>query len=175
MILLTTGDVKRAKCSCPAGANGYCNHTMGLLYLIDHVIKLKAPEFPRIGTCTDKPQQWHKQGTQGINPEPIMGYSVINPKYRDKSSEGLKCTFYEARQPTVQNDEGANNLFDSLKNINPSLGFSTVFEQKPATIPTKLNGHKVPCGSVLSYKLSLTEANFNVLTNFPVLQTQSCG
>ena len=170
VILLTTGDVKRAKCSCPAGANGYCNHTMGLLYLIDHVIKLKAPEFPRIGTCTDNPQQWHKPRTQGINPEPIMGYNVINPKYRDKSSEGLKCTFYEARQPMVQNNEGANNLFDSLKSINPSLGFCTVFEQKPATIPTNLNGHMVPCGSVLSYQLSLTEANFNVLTNFPVLQ-----
>ena len=47
---------------------------------------------------------------------------------------------------------------------------SVLFEQKPAMIPTKLNGHKVPCGSVLSYQLSLTEANFNVLTNFPVLQ-----
>ena len=108
--------------------------------------------------------------TQGINPEPIMGYNVINPKYREKSSEGLKCTLYEARQPTVQNNEGANNLFDSLKSINPSLGFCTVFEQKRATIPTKLNGHKVPCGSVLSYQLSLKEANFNVLTNFTVLQ-----
>ena len=122
VILLTTGDVKRAKCSCPAGANGYCNHTMGLLYLIDHVIKLKAPEFPRIGTCTDNPQHWHKPRTQGINPEPIIGYNVINLKYREKSSEGLKCTLYEARQPTVQNNEWANHLFDSLKSINPSLG-----------------------------------------------------
>ena len=152
------------------GLSVLVHHTMGLLYLVDHVIKLKAPEFPRIGTCTDNPQQWHKPRTQGINPEPIMGYNVINPKYRDKSSEGLKCTFYEARQPMVQNNEGANNLFDSLKSINPSLGFCTVFEQKPATIPTKLNGHKVQCGSVLSYQLSLTEANSNVLTNFPVLQ-----
>ena len=59
MILLTTRDVKRAKCCCPAGASGYCYHTIGLLYLVDHVIKLKAPEFPRTGTWTDNPQQWH--------------------------------------------------------------------------------------------------------------------
>ena len=88
-----------------------------------------------------------------------MGYNLINPKYREKSSGGLKCTLYEARQPTVQNNEGATNLSYSLKSINPSLGFCTVFEQKPTMIPTKLNGHKVPCGSVLSYQLSLTEAN----------------
>ncbi|CAH3021527.1 unnamed protein product [Porites evermanni] len=29
-----------------------------------------------------------------------MGYNVINPKYREKSSEVLKCTLYEARQPS---------------------------------------------------------------------------
>ena len=55
--LSVTGNVNNAKCSCAAGANGYCNHTLGLLYLIDHVIKLKAPEFPKFGTCTDNPQQ----------------------------------------------------------------------------------------------------------------------
>ena len=168
--LSVTGNVKNAKCSCAAGANGYCNHTMGLLYLIDHVIKLKAPEFPKFGTCTDNPQQWHKPRTQGINPEPIMGYKVINPKYREKCSEGLRCTLYEARQPTVQNNDGANNLFESLKQINPSLGFCTVYKQEPPTIPTKLSGHKFPRGSVLSYQLALTEGNFNVMTNFPALQ-----
>ena len=99
-----------------------------------------------------------------------MGYKVINPKYREKCSEGLRCTLYEARQPTVQNNDGANNLFESLKQINTSLGFCTVYKQEPPTIPTKLNGHKFPRGNVLSYQLALTEGNFNVITNFPALQ-----
>ena len=57
--------------------------TMGLLYLIDLVIKLKAPTFPKVGTCTENPQQWHKPSTKGIHPEPIIGYNIINPKYRE--------------------------------------------------------------------------------------------
>ena len=168
--LMLSGEVNNAKCSCKAGANGYCNHTMGLLYLVDHVIKLKAPTFPKVGTCTENPQQWHKPRTQGIHAEPIMGYNVINPKYKEKCSGGLKCTLYEARQPTVQNNEGASQLFDSLKEINPSLGFCAVFSEKPLTVQTKLNNYMVPSGSVLSYQLSLTESNFNVITNFPALQ-----
>ena len=74
--------------------------------LLTNVIKLKAPTFPKVGTCTENPQQWHKPRTKGIHPEPIMGYNIINPKYRGKCSEGLKCTLYEARQPSVQNNEG---------------------------------------------------------------------
>ena len=60
VILSLAGNVNKARCSCAAGENGHCNHTMGLLYLIDHVIKLKAPNFPNVGTCTENPQQWHK-------------------------------------------------------------------------------------------------------------------
>ena len=152
VLLSVTGNVVKAKCSCPAGANGYCNHTMGLLYLIDHVIKLKRPLFPTSGTCTDNPQQWHKPRTQGIQAEPIMGCVVINPKYsHTKSSAGLHCSLYEARQPTVQNNDGADDLFESLKQTNPSIGFCTIYSQKPSTIPTKMNSCMVPTGSVLSY------------------------
>ena len=34
-----------------------------------------------------------------------------------KMFKGLKCTLYEARQPSVQNNEGATQLFDTLKQI----------------------------------------------------------
>jgi len=165
--LSKSGNVNMARCSCAAGANGYCNHTMGLLYLIDHVIKLKAPTFPKVGTCTENPQQWHKPRTQGIHAEPIMGYTVVNPKYTNKPCTGVKCTLYEARQPTVQNNEGTNELLESLKQINPYLGFCSVFSDQPCTVTTKLNNSKVPNGSILSYQLSITEGNFSVLTNFP--------
>ena len=60
MFYLTAGNVNNARCSCTAGLKEYCNHTMGMLYLIDHVIKLKVSTFPIVGTCTDNAQQWHK-------------------------------------------------------------------------------------------------------------------
>jgi hypothetical protein len=74
-----------AKCSCVAGVIGYCNHTMALLHFIDHTIKIGAEVFPEHGTCTENPQQWHRPRTLGIKSEPIMGYSVINPTYREKN------------------------------------------------------------------------------------------
>lgn len=171
--LSMVGDVNSGKCSCPAGANGYCNHTVALLYLIDHVVKIKAQSFPIVGTCTDNPQKWHRPRTQGIHADPIMGYTVSSPKYCAKRSGDLKCTLYEARQPVIQNNDGAFELQKSLAEINPALGFCTIFSDKPSTEPTKLNNTRVPVGSVLSYQLSLTEGNFNVLTNFPSLITSS--
>jgi len=142
---------------------------MALLYLIDHVIKIKAQSFPKVGTCTDNPQKWHKPRTQGIHADPIMGYTVSSPKYGATRSGGLKCTLYEARQPVVQNNDGALELQIYLAEINPALGFCTIVSDKPSTEPTKLKNTRVPVGSVLSYQLSLTEGNFNVLTNFPLL------
>lgn len=169
--LAVDGNVINGKCSCVAGANGYCNHTMALLYLIDHTIKIKAKSFPVVGTCTDNPQQWHKPRTQGIHPDPIMGYTVTNPKYGAKKSGGVKCTLYEARQPVIRNNEGAIELQYSLAEINPALGFCTVFSDSPSTKQITLNDSKVPVGSALSYQLSLTEGNFQVITNFPPLLT----
>lgn len=57
LYILQTGNANKARCYCPARENGYCIHTMGLLYLIDHIIKLKAPTFSKVGTCTENPQQ----------------------------------------------------------------------------------------------------------------------
>ena len=57
-----------------------------------------------------------------------------------------------------------------FKQINPSLGFCTVFSQEPPTVPTRLKGCMAPSGSLLSYQLSRTEGNFNAITNFPALQ-----
>jgi hypothetical protein len=121
--LSSNGDVKRARCSCVAGAGGYCNHTIALLYLIDHTLKIGAQTFPEVGACTDNPQQWHKPRTMGIKPEPIMGYKVINPEYRQKPSSGITCSLYEARKPIVQNNNGVRQLKDKLSQQFPNLGF----------------------------------------------------
>ena len=77
VILSLAGNLNKARCSCAAGENGYCNHTMGLLYLINHVMKLKAPTFPKVGACTENLQEWHKPRTKAIHPEPIIGYNII--------------------------------------------------------------------------------------------------
>ncbi len=163
--LSSNGDVKHARCSCVAGAGGYCNHTIALLYLIDHTLKIGAETFPEVGACTDNPQQWHKPRTMGIKPEPIMGYKVINPEYRQKPSSGITCSLYEERKPIVQNNNGVQQLKDKLSQQFPNLGFVSICNSNSENVsPTQLH-LQVPLGSVLSYQLSPNEGNFEVLTN----------
>ena len=97
-----SGGVREGYCTCGAGAVGYCNHTLGLLYLLNHTLYMKASSFPSPGTCTDNPQKWQKPRTAGIASEPIMVYTVMNPKYREHSSEGIQCTLYDVRGPIVR-------------------------------------------------------------------------
>ena len=79
---------------------------------------------------------------------------------------GVKSTLYEARQPPVQSNSGAVELFESLREAHSQLGFNHVFSETESSVPTKINT-KVPPGSILSYQLSLTEGNCQVITNFP--------
>ena len=95
--LSSDGDVINAKCNCVAGASGFCCHVIALLYVIDHTPKLNLESFPRVGTCTDNPQQWHKPRTLGIKPEPVMGINVIDPKQEKKRFSGIQSTLFEAR------------------------------------------------------------------------------
>ena len=55
VILSLAGIVNKARCSCAAGENGYCNHTMGLLYLIDQCNQIKGSYFPQSWNMHRKP------------------------------------------------------------------------------------------------------------------------
>ena len=160
--------ISNAKCNCVAGASGFCCHVMALLYLIDHTLKLSLESFPRVGTCTDNPQQWHKPRTLGIKAEPIMGSSVIDPKHEKKRFSGIQSTLFEARHGPAQDNNGALSLHEKIKQHFPNLGFAEVFSDSEPTVQTKLST-KVPLGSVLSYQLSLTEGNIQVFTNIPAV------
>ena len=49
-----------ASCTCVAGALGFCNHAIGLMYLISHYYMTKAKVIPDDLVCILLPQQWHK-------------------------------------------------------------------------------------------------------------------
>ena len=146
--LSNNGDIINAKCNCVAGASDFCCHVMALLYLIDHTLKLGLETFPRVGTCTDNPQQWHKPRTLGIKAEPIMGISVIDPKHEKKRFSGIQSTLFEARQDPAQNSSGANSLHEKIKQHFPNLGFAEVFSDSKPTVQTKLST-KVPIGECI--------------------------
>ena len=60
----------------------------------------------------------------GIKAEPIMGYNVINSEYYENLSSGITCSLYEARKPSVQNNDGVQQLKDKLSQQFPNLGLS---------------------------------------------------
>ncbi|CAB3993641.1 ac transposable element-derived 4 [Paramuricea clavata] len=130
--LSNNGDIMNAKCNCVAGASGFCCHVMALLYLIDHTLKLGLETFPRVGTCTDNPQQWHKPRTLGIKAEPIMGISVIDPKHEKKRFSGIQSTLFEPRQGPAQNSsEGNIQVFTNIPALSRPLSIINTFPDLP--------------------------------------------
>ena len=47
-----------AKCSCVAGASGYCHHVVGLLFYMSHCKHLGLKSLPDELACTSLPQMW---------------------------------------------------------------------------------------------------------------------
>ena len=60
IISCITGQVEVANCNCPAGAGGYCDHTIAALYTYAHYTKLGLTKVPAQLACTELPQAWHK-------------------------------------------------------------------------------------------------------------------
>ena len=51
---------------------------------------------------------------------------MINPKYHEKPSSGIKCSLYEARKPLVENNDVVQQLKDKLSQQFPNLGLLSV-------------------------------------------------
>jgi len=158
------GKVKCGKCSCVAGASGFCNHVFALLYTIDHSVKLKLTEFSKLKTCTERPSQWTKARTEGVRAEPVMAATVVKPKFGNKSC-GIRPLLQDTRLKEARNELNVKGAVDKLKEINPLIGLCQVASlEKTPMVDTRLE-LRTPVGSVLSYQLGKTEGDFVVTLN----------
>ena len=136
------------------------------MYETSHLKKLGCQCVHWRGSKTDRPQEWDKPRRRGrIRCQPIM-VTTVRKSSRDKKHKGTRCTLYEARRPaSIPNSSRIiENVTKELSKINPMFGFiHMASSDKPDTdyVPTRL-GTLVPNGSVLSYQLSVVEANFDV-------------
>ncbi|XP_077557920.1 uncharacterized protein LOC144173311 [Haemaphysalis longicornis] len=64
-------EVELAKCSCPAGASGYCNHLMAVLKTVVALQELGYKEPPDELAPTELPQQWRRPRKR-MAPEAVM-------------------------------------------------------------------------------------------------------
>ena len=132
-LCIVSGEVEDSKCSCVAGALGYCNHSLALM--------LKACKFGLYGSqntkdlenepdqspdqpCTSKLQTWHQKGRgETIYPQPLMDVVVSKTKLEDtkRGNEGIHSLLYETRNNVVYRSTEEQNFKEAVR-YKPSNG-----------------------------------------------------
>ena len=67
----SAGNGLSAKCTCPAGQSGYCNHVMALLFKIADYSLNQLECVPEDISCTSRLRQWGVSG-ESSNKAPVM-------------------------------------------------------------------------------------------------------
>ena len=145
---------------------------MALLYQISHFSKSTANKIPDDISIL---QIWNKPRVQGITPEPVMSCRVVKVKSEVAQESGrarsdhISSSLYEARREAslCNNNTLLSACQKSLAEENVLYGITymaTPDNKATCYVKTKMANH-VPVGSVLSYQLALTEADFQVELN----------
>lgn len=163
-------DVLASSCTCVAGSLGFCNHAVGLMYLVSHYYLTKTKSVPDDLVCTSLPQQWHKPRGKSISSEPLMNMVFKKPKLGTtasgstsvQSSPGIACSLYPAVK-AAPSDIEIESFKAHLQNINKNFGLSLYMNTGGKSVPTRAG--PAPLGGYLSYQMAPTEGNFKVTCN----------
>ena len=86
-------DPVKAYCSCVAGASGFCNHIMGLLYQLSHFCKSGVKCIPDDVSKTSIAQTWDRPRIEGVSAEPVMQVVVRKGKIEtEQASKSVECS-----------------------------------------------------------------------------------
>ena len=153
----STGAVLSGRCTCPAGASGYCNHVMALLFeLADYSLNLLQC-LPEEVACTSKNRSWGIPSKNIHNKDPIMNLSVKHKGECTLYDPRLKKSRLEIRERTLELQEG-------LAQSNRHNGFAHCIDTSvQKTNSTKYGDFIV--GSTLSHQLLPLEMHLSVISN----------
>lgn len=152
-----------AKCDCPAGASGYCNHIMALLFeLADYTLSglLQVPEEV---SCTSKSRQWGIPSESRAFKNPVMLSSVYA-----NSDKGIDCTLYNPRRKKCD-AEDVKIFKEKLLEKDQRIGFANCLDLSRSDTSTSRYG-KFLVGSPLSYQLAVVESNVLLITNIDEIE-----
>lgn len=180
-VCIITGDVLNALCSCVAGAVGYCNHILALMFKVCKYTTYECKstndlcqendQNPTLA-CTSELQKWHKKGGgSNIAPEPVMNVEVNKTKLDDtnNSKRSAKSLLYEARVNVKYNGNSTEKLKTELKRLFPNMGLSQMADNRRPEHFQETKFGKCPVGSVLSYQLAFTESNFSAIVDLSAI------
>ena len=117
--------VIRAKCACPAGKDGRCNHVAATLFACDEVCKRKAAQKESV-SCTSKPCTWSVPPKRKGPAQPISRMKFHKHDYEKKKRQQppLFPPGKDVRAPHQREwpQEKIGKLLDQLKELHTKTG-----------------------------------------------------
>ena len=86
------------KCSCVAGASGYCHHVVGLFFYMSHCKHLGLKSLPDELTCTSLPQMWSVPRQRKIANKAIQDVMVKKLEAGADYTNGMTFSVISMRQ-----------------------------------------------------------------------------
>ena len=124
--LSSLGYVVSAKCGCPAGIDGRCNHVCATLFYLDSFYKNNSKQCNDESSCTSKPCKWNIPRKRKGEVEPIssMKFRKHDCNKVNKRPIPSKNDAVQSRTATPEpvGDEKLKVLFKRLKELEKETG-----------------------------------------------------
>ena len=105
-------DIIFAKCSCPAGESGYCNHIVALLFEIANYSLHQLILVPEEKACTSMAPRWGVPSANSSAEQRIMDTAI---RKNPNSKKGVTCTLYNPLVSGSDTDNSFTNRLEVLK------------------------------------------------------------
>ncbi|KAG1655017.1 hypothetical protein GQR58_024744 [Nymphon striatum] len=153
-ITLVNKDVANGKCSCVAGASGFCHHLIGLLFSMAHCKMYGLTTIPDDLKCTSMPQHWSVPREAQIPTREIQTVLVKKPRMGANYSKFIKSTLYS---PSTHYQILCKSDFSGLEPLPLAADIAPTVEQRPNLFKhTTQFGHALK-GSMISYQQKISQ------------------
>ena len=163
------------KCSCVAGASGYCHHIIGLLFYMAHCKMVGLSSLPDDLTCTSIPQRWSVPREKHIKTNEIQSVLVKKPRMGANYDRFVKSTLYS---PSMYYGILCKNDFSGLDPLPLVADISPTAEQRQNLTFAQTKFGNAPKGSPLSYQQKLSQEyiiNDFLACDFPKIPLEDAG
>lgn len=158
-----SGVVTDAKCNCPAGKSGYCNHLMALLFELADYSLNELKLVPEEVACTSKNRQWGVPSDKFKYPKAVMSTSLSRTG-EDLDIKGITCTLYDPLKNSDENFQSRlQRLSEQIQEKDVRIGFGHVIDTELPISSTGFGNFSI--GSALGYQLAPFEENFEILSS----------
>ena len=163
------------KCSCVAGASGYCHHLIGLLFYMAHCKMFGLVSLSDDLTCTSMTQRWSIPRGRHVQSKEVQSVLVKKLKMGANYNKFVKSNLHS---PSTSYGILCKNDFVGLEPLPLAADIVPTSEQKPNVPQVATRYGNVLKGSVLSYQQKLSQEyviNDFLASKFPSLPIENAG